>query len=96
MNNRKVLISGSGIAGPTLAYWLLQHGFEPTLVERAPRLREGGYVIDFWGRGFDVAEKMGLLENLKACGYEIDEVRFVNDQGERIGGLRSRAFQGLV
>ncbi len=96
MNNRKILISGSGIAGPTLAYWLLQHGFEPTLVERAPHLREGGYIIDFWGRGFDVAEKMGLLKSLKACGYAIDEVRFVNEQGERIGGLTSRAFQALV
>jgi hypothetical protein len=21
-----------------------------------PRLRTGGYVIDFWGRGFDIAE----------------------------------------
>jgi 2-polyprenyl-6-methoxyphenol hydroxylase-like FAD-dependent oxidoreductase len=29
----RVLISGVGIAGPTLAYWLLRHGFEPTLVE---------------------------------------------------------------
>jgi 2-polyprenyl-6-methoxyphenol hydroxylase-like FAD-dependent oxidoreductase len=61
MKNRKILISGAGIAGPCLAYWLLQHGFEPVLVERAPHLRTGGYVIDFWGLGFDVAEKMGLL-----------------------------------
>ena len=34
----KVLIVGAGIAGPTLAYWLLQAGHEPTLVERAPEL----------------------------------------------------------
>ncbi|MBX3154244.1 hypothetical protein KF728_29095 [Candidatus Obscuribacterales bacterium] len=25
---KSVLISGAGIAGPTLAYWLLQHGFQ--------------------------------------------------------------------
>lgn len=49
MQNKSVLISGAGIAGPTLAYWLLQHGFQPTLVEKAPRLRTDGYVIDFWG-----------------------------------------------
>jgi 2-polyprenyl-6-methoxyphenol hydroxylase-like FAD-dependent oxidoreductase len=44
---RTVLISGAGIAGPTLAYWLRAGGYEPTLVERAPALRHGGYVIDF-------------------------------------------------
>jgi|GEM_PF-3569540 len=47
----RVLIAGAGIAGPTLAYWLVRRGFEVTLVERAPALRRGGYVIDFWGPG---------------------------------------------
>jgi len=54
---KTVLISGMGIGGPTLAYWLKAAGFETTLVERAPRLRTGGYVIDFWGLGYDVAER---------------------------------------
>jgi 2-polyprenyl-6-methoxyphenol hydroxylase-like FAD-dependent oxidoreductase len=31
-----VLISGAGIAGPTLAFWLRKCGFAPTLVEIAP------------------------------------------------------------
>jgi 2-polyprenyl-6-methoxyphenol hydroxylase-like FAD-dependent oxidoreductase len=48
----KVLISGAGIAGPTLAYWLSRYGFNPTLIERAPALRTGGFVMDFWGGGF--------------------------------------------
>jgi 2-polyprenyl-6-methoxyphenol hydroxylase-like FAD-dependent oxidoreductase len=46
MTAKTVLISGAGIGGPTLAYWLKAAGFGPTLVERAPRLRTGGYVID--------------------------------------------------
>lgn len=58
---RSVLISGAGIAGPTLAYWLKVAGYEPTLIERAPVLRHGGYVIDFWGLGYDLAKRMGLL-----------------------------------
>ena len=33
-----VLISGAGIAGPTLAFWLEKYGFAPTLVESAPAL----------------------------------------------------------
>ena len=60
----RVLISGAGIAGPTLAYWLSHYGFEVTIVEKAPRLRVGGYVIDFWGAGFDIADRMGILPEL--------------------------------
>jgi 2-polyprenyl-6-methoxyphenol hydroxylase-like FAD-dependent oxidoreductase len=45
----KFAINGAGIAGPTLAYWLLRYGFEPVLVEQAPSVRSAGYVIDFWG-----------------------------------------------
>ncbi len=51
MRGASVLVSGAGIAGPALAYWLERHGFVPTLVERAPELRTGGYVVDFWGSG---------------------------------------------
>lgn len=47
------------------ASWLLRYGFEPVLIERAPVLRTGGYIIDFWGPGFDVAEQMGLLPALR-------------------------------
>ena len=66
-----VLISGAGIAGPTLAFWLRAAGFEPTLVERAPDLRTGGYVIDFWGLGYDIAERMGLMTEINRAGYHM-------------------------
>jgi 2-polyprenyl-6-methoxyphenol hydroxylase-like FAD-dependent oxidoreductase len=82
-----ILISGLGIAGPTLAYWLAQYGFEPTLVERSPTFRESGYMIDFWGPGYDVAERMGMLPEIKQYGYRIEEVRFVNGRGKRVGGF---------
>ncbi len=49
MNNKRVLISGAGVAGLTLAYWLKQYGFEPTIVEKHPSLRTGGYKIDLRG-----------------------------------------------
>lgn len=94
--NRKILISGAGIAGPTLAYWLRRFGFEPTLVERAPALRQGGYMIDFWGLGFDVAEKMGLALALRATGYDIEEVRLVDAAGRRKGGFNARVFRDVL
>jgi 2-polyprenyl-6-methoxyphenol hydroxylase-like FAD-dependent oxidoreductase len=85
--NRSVLISGIGIAGPALAYWLALYGFKTTLLEMAPHVRTGGYVIDFWGRGFDVAEKMGLLPAIKDQGYDIKELRLVDANGRSVGGF---------
>lgn len=57
----KIAINGAGIAGPTLAYWLYRYGHEPVLIERASSLRSGGYIIDFWGPGYEVASMMGIL-----------------------------------
>ena len=83
----KVLISGAGIAGPTLAYWLHHYGHSVTLVEKSPSLRTNGYVIDFWGLGFDVVEKMGILDTVLSKGYKVQELLLVNDKGERVGGF---------
>ena len=69
-----------------------RYGFEPTLVEKAPELRTGGYIIDFWGMGFDVAERMALLPEIKAKGYVVREVRVVNRAGERVAGFPVDAF----
>lgn len=92
----RVLISGAGIAGPTLAYWLAHYGMEPTIVEKAPRLRSGGYVIDFWGAGFDVAERMGLLPEIRRQGFLVQEVKVVNRQGEKLSGFPVEAFSQVT
>jgi 2-polyprenyl-6-methoxyphenol hydroxylase-like FAD-dependent oxidoreductase len=92
----KVLISGIGVAGPTLAYWLSVHGVKSTLVERSPRLRAGGYAIDFWGRGFDVAERMGIVPEIRRDGYRIREFRIVNSRGRRIGGFDVDIFRAAT
>lgn len=39
----KIAISGAGVAGPTLAYWLLLAGHQTTLIESAPSLRNGSF-----------------------------------------------------
>jgi 2-polyprenyl-6-methoxyphenol hydroxylase-like FAD-dependent oxidoreductase len=96
MPNQCVLISGSGIAGPTLAHWLLRRGFRPTLVERGRICVTGGYIIDFWGLGYDVAEEMGLHLALVREGYEIEELRFVDSHGRRVGGFRADVFRRLT
>jgi 2-polyprenyl-6-methoxyphenol hydroxylase-like FAD-dependent oxidoreductase len=88
----KIVINGAGIAGPTLAYWLQHEGHDVLLVEEAPEIRRGGYIIDFWGVGYDVAENMGLLPRIRALGYPIREVQFVDDRGRTTGGFSTDVF----
>ena len=85
MSAKKILISGAGIGGPTLAFWLNAAGLEVTLIERARTLRTGGYVIDFWGLGYDIAERMGLGSEIDRIGYHTRELRIVGDRGARRG-----------
>jgi 2-polyprenyl-6-methoxyphenol hydroxylase-like FAD-dependent oxidoreductase len=91
-----VLISGAGIAGPTLAFWLRKYGLMPVLVESAPALRTSGYVIDFWGLGYDIAEKMGLLPEITRIGYSVQELRIVDDGGRRLSGFGAHVFRELT
>lgn len=88
----KILIVGAGIAGPTLAYWLQRSGHEVTIIEHAPKLRTGGYIVDFWGAGFDVAEKMGIVPELRRRGYVFTEARTVDREGRRIASLNPSAI----
>lgn len=87
------MVSGAGIAGPTIAYWLLRRGFTPILIERAPHFRDGGYMIDFWAVGFDVAERMGLIPALREAGYSINRVAFVTRQGRPRSALGRPALE---
>ena len=96
MKNKTVLISGAGIAGPTLAFWLKAGGYEPTLIERAPHLRTGGYVVDFWGLGYDIAERMGLKKDIERVGYHAKEVRVVDDRSKRVSGFDVDVFRELT
>jgi 2-polyprenyl-6-methoxyphenol hydroxylase-like FAD-dependent oxidoreductase len=92
----RIAIIGAGIAGTTLAYWLRRAGYEPVLIEQAPRLRTGGYVIDFWGVGYDVADKMGLIPGLQRLGYAVKEWRLVSSSGRRNGGFSTDVINRLA
>ena len=82
MISTRILVSGGGIAGLTLAIRLRHNGFEPLVIEREPALRREGYMMDFFGTGWDVAERMGLVDELRAVHYPIDALEFVDAQGK--------------
>lgn len=63
----KILISGGGIAGCTLAYFLRQVGVAPVIVEAAPQFGRAGYLLALNEQiGQKVAQKMGILDRLKS------------------------------
>jgi 2-polyprenyl-6-methoxyphenol hydroxylase-like FAD-dependent oxidoreductase len=81
MRERTVLISGGGIAGLTLGILLKERGWEPLVIERDPSIRTEGYMMDFFGTGWDVAERMGLVDKIKHVSYPIDVLDYVDAQG---------------
>jgi len=76
-----VLISGGGIAGLTMGILLQKAGWNPVIVERDPTLRTEGYMMDFWGTGWDVAERIGILDDIRAIHYPIDHLQYVDRDG---------------
>lgn len=88
----RIVINGIGVAGPALGYWLTKAGHEVLLVEEAPRLRAGGYIVDFWGIGYDIAEKMGLVGEIRRLGYQVRELRIVGRDGRTQGGFDLTVF----
>jgi 2-polyprenyl-6-methoxyphenol hydroxylase-like FAD-dependent oxidoreductase len=66
LRGARILISGAGVAGPALAYWLSRYGADVTVVEAAPRLRTSGFAVDFRGpTHLGVLQKMGVLDELR-------------------------------
>jgi 2-polyprenyl-6-methoxyphenol hydroxylase-like FAD-dependent oxidoreductase len=81
MRERSVLISGGGIAGLTLGILLKERGWEPLVIERDPAVRTEGYMMDFFGTGWDVAERMGLVDEIRRVSYPIDMLEYVDTRG---------------
>lgn len=82
MDEKRVLISGGGIAGLTLAIELKKAGYAPLVIEREPALRSEGYMMDFFGTGWEVAERMGLIKKLRAVKYPIEALDFARADGQ--------------
>src|SRR5260221_4144171 len=91
--NTTILISGASIAGPTLAYWLKRYGFNPTVIELAPQLREGGYPIDVRYEAVQIAKLMGIWEQMQQEKTTFGEISFVDERHQRIGRVNIQAVR---
>ena len=101
MTTRSALISGAGIAGPVLAFWLAEAGWDVTVVERAEQLRTSGYPIDIRGAAIEVVERMGLSAQIAAHRYRHIPVEVLTPGGRRLcrldlGSLANDADAGDI
>ncbi|GLZ30029.1 FAD-dependent oxidoreductase [Lentzea sp. NBRC 105346] len=92
-----ILISGAGIAGPSLAFWLRRFGFAVTVVERAPAPRDGGQAVDFRGTAhMTVLRRMGLLDEIRRQQTTPADMVFVDEHGRRRAVLPAEFTAGEV
>jgi 2-polyprenyl-6-methoxyphenol hydroxylase-like FAD-dependent oxidoreductase len=89
-----VLISGAGIAGPALAFWLNRSGYHVTIVELADGIRPGGQTVDLRGAGGDVVERMGLIDQMRQRSLDQRGVAWIRADGSRRADMPVTAFNG--
>ncbi|MEV6202682.1 FAD-dependent monooxygenase [Streptomyces sp. NPDC051771] len=94
MKSNEILISGAGIAGTALAYWLRKAGFAVTVVERAPEPRPGGQTVDLRGAGRTVVERMGLMDRVKAVTVDQRGLALVDGKGRITARVPADSFGG--
>lgn len=78
----KAVISGAGISGLANARCLADAGWDVLVIERAAARRTGGYMMDFFGPGFDTAGQLGLLPLLNRLSYDVEDVTYVDRHGK--------------
>src|SRR5688572_11796056 len=74
----KLLSSGGAIAGPAFAFWLGKLRHEATVIERAPNLRDQGQQIDLRGQAITIADRMSLLDKVRAKVVDESGFEFVD------------------
>lgn len=77
-----VLISGAGIAGPVLAFWLSRAGIRTTVIERATSLPTGGQQIDVRGAALEVVRRMGLEDTVRSRTTKEQGLAFIDKTGK--------------
>jgi 2-polyprenyl-6-methoxyphenol hydroxylase-like FAD-dependent oxidoreductase len=91
--NEQILISGASIAGPTLAFWLARYGYQPTVIERAPRLRTGGNGVDVRGQAVEVADRMGIMAQIRAAAADVIGMSFVDAANRSVARIDLQSIQ---
>jgi 2-polyprenyl-6-methoxyphenol hydroxylase-like FAD-dependent oxidoreductase len=92
----KVIVSGAGIAGLALSYWLDRIGASTIIVERAPRFQALGHYISLKGNGVEMVRRMGIFEACAARAAPIEETRMYTRAGRLLRAERSAALSKML
>lgn len=77
----KILVCGASIAGNACAWWLGERGFDVTVVERAPKFRDGGHNVDVRGVGRDLLRRMELEQAALSLATQEEGVAWIDAKG---------------
>ncbi|KAH7305656.1 hypothetical protein BKA65DRAFT_578573 [Rhexocercosporidium sp. MPI-PUGE-AT-0058] len=83
----RVLISGSGIAGPTLAFFLSKTNAKITVVENAPTILPHGQNVDIQGSAVKLINKMGLMDEVRRHNTTEKGTQFIDSKGRPFAPL---------
>ncbi|PYH66241.1 monooxygenase [Aspergillus vadensis CBS 113365] len=96
MTGLKILISGAGIAGNALAFWLSKLGHNVTIIERYPGLRATGLQVDLRSPGIEVLQRMGLEKAFRKVTVPEQGLKLVDNRDRRWGYFpANRSGKGL-
>ncbi|MFD0903626.1 FAD-dependent monooxygenase [Actinomadura sediminis] len=88
----RVVVCGAGLTGLALAGRIAALGGEVLLLERARGPRTQGYMIDFFGPGYDAVDAMGLRPAVERVAYPVSEAVYVDERGRRRASVEPAQF----
>jgi 2-polyprenyl-6-methoxyphenol hydroxylase-like FAD-dependent oxidoreductase len=78
LKEKKVLVSGAGFAGLSIAYWMNKLGYKVTVVEIGNHLKMGGTPVNIEENTVDIVKRMGLFERIKSNRLGLEMIEFKN------------------
>ena len=92
MPSSRILICGAGVAGSTLAYWLVRHDFQAVVVERSSAEQTAEQGTDIEGPAFEIVKLIGVLNKINEKRTDKEGYALVDKQCRPCGIFESDGF----
>ncbi|TCK26933.1 FAD-dependent monooxygenase [Pseudonocardia endophytica] len=86
-DGRAAVVVGGGIGGLAASASLLRHGWEVTILERAPRFGEIGAGLAVTANGMAALDAIGSGDAVRAAGHRLASLTYRNGRGRRLAAL---------